>query len=88
MENYLNELCQRIKHIGTLVKTSLVNAHHWCVDNSAYRNVSYEVGTIVLNGFFIWIMLFPFVTANHWYFIPSYGIIPWFLVNLKQELFK
>jgi len=88
IEKYLNELLHKISHIKSLVKTSIVNSHHWCKDNRLYARVAYEFGTIVLNGFFIWVMLFPFLEKNPLWFIPSYGIVPWFLINLKQEMFK
>jgi hypothetical protein len=87
-KKYINTCWHKVVYIKNSIKTQSVNLHNWCVDNSVYRNVGYEFGTILLNGFFVWLMLFPFIETNPIWYIPSYGIVPWFLINLKQEMFK
>lgn len=85
MERFINLLIHKYKHIKVEVKVKAINAHDWCKDNLVYRKAGYELSTILLNGFFIWIALFPFVQSNPVWFIPCYGIIPWFLIAFKKE---
>lgn len=85
IEKYLNELTNKYKHIKTTFNGWKLQVHNYSLDNGVYRRLMYEFGTICLNGFFIWVMLFPIVDSNPIWFIPSYGIIPWFIINFKNE---
>jgi hypothetical protein len=87
-KKYINKFIHKITYTRNWLKTIATNIHNWCVDNKTYKLIVYECGVIVLNGFFIWIMLFPFLDYNPVWFIPSYGIIPWFIIQFKQEWYN
>ena len=84
-KKYLKEFIHKCIHTKNWLKQSSTNIHNWCVDNKTYSKTGYELLVITLNGFFIWIMVFPFVNTNPIWFIPSYGIIPWFIIKFKSE---
>ena len=85
-KKYINKYYNKSKYVVSFIKNGIINLHYWCIDNRVYVRTGYELGNIVLNGFFIWIMLFPIVSYNPIWFIPSYGVIPWMIVSFIKEI--
>ena len=86
IEKYIKEYYPKIRCQFNRIKTAVVNLHNFCIDFQVYRKTSNQLLTICVNGFFIWVMLFPFLDYNPVWFIPSYGIVPWFVVNFIREI--
>lgn len=86
MEKYIKEFYNNFKYQYCRVKTGLINLHHWCILNDAYTKTGFEVGSILLTGLVIWLMLIPMVNYNPLWYVPSYGVVPWFLINFIREI--
>lgn len=85
-KKYIKELCNKIKYSFSLMKNYLHKTRNWLKEEEVCSKIGYDVITILINGFVIWIMLIPFVNTNPIWYIPSYGILPWFVVNFVREL--
>jgi len=86
IEKYIKGFYHRIKYQFNKLQTGMVNFHFWCQSSQVYTRSATQILTILLNGFFIWVMLFPLITHNPVWYIPSYGIIPWFVINFIREI--
>lgn len=88
MKKYLNKFVHKYKYTKNHTVQTVKNIHGWCKDQSVYTRARTELIEILLLGFFVWVAMFPFVAYNPIWFIPSYGIIPWFALMFKNEWVK